>query len=261
MPGISPKARRLGMAARGMTVAAAVTTATALMAAPAQAVDGPITYNGFSDPAGLQLNGSAARVRDDLRVVPAEQFRAGTVFSTTPISTRQSFESVFRFYLHGGSRPPADGLAFVIQNDPRGPRAIGGDGSAHGFSGIAPSLAVDFNLYDFFGCNCPTNEVRLVPNGAYGPSGYNDTSLVTAHPNLSLYGAPVTAWVDYQAGAHLLQVFLATGRSPAKPATPVLSATVNLRALVGARAYVGFAAATGALTANMDVLYWRVRPL
>ncbi|MGI8778457.1 MAG: L-type lectin-domain containing protein [Acidimicrobiales bacterium] len=260
--GTGSAARRALATIAAGTLVASVGIAGAAAADPTQTSAGTngTPAGASSIAAGLQFNGAAAPAGDVLRVVPASRSTAGSIFQTTRTSMRQSFESQFTFFLHGGSDPPADGLAFVIQNDPRGPAAIGQDGSAHGFSGVAPSLAVDFNIYDFFGCNCPTNQARLIPNGQYGPSGYNDSALVTVDPGIPLYGARVHAWVDYDATSHLLSVFLAPAGSP-KPASPLFSYTVNLAALVGRSAYLGFTAATGALTARMDVQGWTVRAL
>jgi len=245
-----------------VTMMSAVGSAGAALADPVPAgASTSATDSGSSIVSGLQFNGGASLAGDTLRVVPATRFTAGSIFQTSPTSTRRSFESQFTFFLHGGSIPPADGLAFVIQDDPRGPSALGLNGSAHGLSGVAPSLAVDFNIYDFFGCNCPTNQVRLIEDGNYGPSGYNDTALVTTDPGIALYGIRVRAWVDYNAYSHMLSVFLAPAPARVKPATPALSAKVNLAGVVGPSAFFGFTAATGALTAKMEVQHWTLGPL
>jgi Concanavalin A-like lectin/glucanases superfamily/PA14 domain/Bacterial lectin/Immunoglobulin I-set domain len=62
----------------------------------------------------------------------------------------------------------ADGMAFVLQNDPRGPSALGGGGGGLGYSGITPSAALEFNLY---GPNAPattSSGINFQVNGVAG---------------------------------------------------------------------------------------------
>jgi len=66
-------------------------------------------------------------------------------------------------------------------------------------------------------------------------------------------------WVDYDAKAHSLQVFL--GQSATKPAAPLVTAAVDLAGVVGPTAYAGFTAGTGGLDADFDLLSWSVQSL
>jgi hypothetical protein len=78
--------------------------------------------------------------------------------------------------------------------------------------------------------------------------------LATATSSAKLYGNAFWVWVDYDAGAKVLEVFLA--QSATKPAAPLLSAPVDLAAAVGASAYAGFTASTGVGRADFDLLGW-----
>jgi hypothetical protein len=71
-----------------------------------------------------------------------------------------------------------------------------------------------------------------------------------------LYPSPFGVWVDYDAPANALQVFV--GQGPTKPSSPLVSTNVDLAGAVGPVAYAGFTAATGVLRADFDVLSWQV---
>ena len=58
-----------------------------------------LTYPDFSNTSGLTLNGNAAQVGNVLRVTPAINGQAGSIFSTNAISlaSNVSFSTAFQF--------------------------------------------------------------------------------------------------------------------------------------------------------------------
>eukprot|EP01133_Synstelium_polycarpum_P012477 gene12477-14643_t len=93
-------------------------------------------------------------------------------WSHRPIHVNRSFVVNFSFMLSSNCRPPADGFAFVIHNDPRGTGAKGNmakyGGSGLGYSGISNSLAVAFYNYPEH-----SDHMAMYSNGHGENSGLN----------------------------------------------------------------------------------------
>ncbi len=58
-----------------------------------------------------------------------------------------AFNASFRYYLSGSESVPNAGTAFVLHNDSRGTSALGGGGTALGFSVLTPSVAILINHF------------------------------------------------------------------------------------------------------------------
>src|SRR5262245_24473849 len=228
--GVSRTRRSGGVAAAG---GLALLVAVAVVAvSPAGAGSGSINYPDFSSVAGLTLNEDAAQAGSSLRLVPNLLFQDGSPWAEPPVDTTKPFEPRFSAVAYDGSSAPADGMTFAVQSS--GLSALGGNGGNHGYGGtsaVSPSVAVDVSLYPqfLFGKN---EQVSIAVNGNL------KAPLATATSSARLYGHPFWVWVDYDAGAHVLQVFLA--QSATKPAAPLVSAPVDLTAAVGSSAYAGF---------------------
>src|SRR6185295_18859709 len=85
----------------------------------------------------LHPNGNALTAVDDanrhvLRVTPSAGGQHGSVWYATPQPVAQGFTTTFAFRFSQRSNPPADGLAFVVQNSSL--TALGGTGQLMGYN-------------------------------------------------------------------------------------------------------------------------------
>ena len=138
---------------------------------------------------------------------------------------------------------PADGFAFVLQNDTRGSSALGdagevlGYGSNSGTPAISPSAAIEFNLYSgrTVGTNLATNGATQVYNatGAVNVAS-GDPILV----NLGYDGTTLTETLTDQTTADIYSTSYVTD-------LPGI--------LGGSTAYVGFTGGTGGGVVNQFI--------
>ncbi|MEM9825440.1 MAG: PQQ-dependent sugar dehydrogenase [Planctomycetota bacterium] len=197
---------------------------------------------------GLSFNGEAETVSGELQLTGQDNNTAGSSFFETPINLAgdASFRSSFAFRIDGGSGG-ADGLAFVIQNDPRGPAAVGDSGGGLGLDGIENAVAVEWDTYEN-PFDPSANHVSILQNTT-------DNALATAEAPLDLNsGSPVFAWVDYNGDSDVLAVYVSD--QDVQPEIALLKTTVDLAAVVGPEAWFGLSAGTGGLTNRHRVLQW-----
>ncbi len=212
------------------------------------------SFNNFSDVSAFTLNGDASQandgVQDVLRITPTGIGQVGSAFISSPIaiSPNSSFETSFEFRFHPGSG--ADGLYFVLQNDPSGATALGGDGSGMGYTfnaGMGPitkSIGIGFNTW-------VNNIVRIVGvNTALGTQTLNSTNAPLTLSN----GSSRFIWIDYDGSSNLLEVYLSATNT--KPGTPLLTQIIDLTDYVENQAYIGFTAGTGVGSDNHDIRAW-----
>lgn len=197
------------------------------------------------DPAAEQalsmsFNGDAS-VRDGaLYLTHARGDLYGSSFYTQPLSllNNQSFSAHFSFQItsplcSGGLG--GDGLALVIHADKSISKAYG---KGLGYSGMSPSLVIEFDTFQNGDYGDPNNNhIGVNVNG-------DPHSLVTANtPFFINDGATYYVWVDYNGGTKLLEIRLSD--DAARPSTPVLAHTIDLSKILKSDVFVGFSAATG----------------
>ncbi|MFA0961828.1 L-type lectin-domain containing protein [Roseivirga sp. BDSF3-8] len=116
--------------------------------------------------AQFSLMGSAKNMPDGcIQLTPAEPYSEGLAYYNTLLDLKYDFEIGFDIYFGARDENGADGIAFVIQNDPRGNQAYGTWGECLGYGTwdrsrpggtyIAPSIAVEFDTYQNPGQNDP----------------------------------------------------------------------------------------------------------
>ena len=229
-----------------------------------------LSFSDFSNIDQLKLNGAAQKIGTALRLTPDEGGLAGSSFFPMPFTLGENttFHTHFTFQIGGGDgEQDSDGLAFVIQNDPRGASALGNGGEGLGFGlndtggnpvgRITPSVAIEFDThYNSF----PLQSVRNEPDGNHVAliiNGEVSNHQVSVSPGISLNnGASRFVWIDYVGVTKKLEVFLSTVNT--KPATPIISTTLDLAAKLGKEAFFGFTAGTGAGFNSHDILAWNL---
>lgn len=220
----------------------------------------PINYPDFSSTAGLTLNGSAAQAGSALRLTPALVDQAGSAFTTNPITlgTGGSFSTHFSFQITNSCGRGADGLAFLVQNDGAGDGALGGAGGDIGYSGISPSLAVEYDSFFNRALGDPEGDASANHVGT-GINGVVGSGIAVGLGAPQLDGGTVFySWIDYNGFSDVLEVRLATVN--VRPAAPTLSqAALGLVGILGGTsAHVGFTSGTGTSCGDHDVLSWHL---
>lgn len=110
-------------------------------------------------------------------LTPNERYAEGIAYSTNKLDLREYFEIEFDIYLGNKDDLGADGITFVIHDDPREFQAFGTFGEGLGYgrfnpnfaSGnfIAPSIAVEFDTYQNEFQNDPfSDHVAYLVNGS-----------------------------------------------------------------------------------------------
>jgi hypothetical protein len=234
----------------------------------AYAASGVLEFPNFLHPkVPFQLNGNASVLRNGvLRLVPEQATQDGSMFLSAPISLNSDFKSTFQFQITSGNvaRERSDGLAFVIQSDPRGARALGGSGGAIGYGdnplepthpGIKPSVDIEFDTYQNFQLSPPDpndNHIGIMENGDVA------NHLAVGTPSWRLDDGEVkTATIEYDHTSHLLSILLTTA-GPESTAFLSFALNIDVNSITGDNVFFGFTAATGAGFANFDVLNWQL---
>jgi hypothetical protein len=138
----------------------------------------------------------------------------------------------------------ADGITFCLQNSSAGTNALGGPGGALGYSGIAPSVAFEMNIYA--GAVHGGVGIRVGTNGAIGDfsnDGYNGTGSVNFTNGDNIY-----VQLYYLNG--VMQVLMIDPTV----ATNISTFPVNVPAVVGnSSAYIGLTGGDGGTTSIQTV--------
>jgi len=209
-----------------------------------------VSFPNFARTKGLTLNGDAARAGKRLRLTPAAADQNGGAFTNRKVvDPAKSFATRFRFNLHGAVFP-GDGMAFVLITTGR--KTLGFGSGGLGYSGLAPSLAVEFDKYENPEAHDPDdNHVAVTKDGNTG------AHLAKGTPKFDLYGGTRWVWITYSARKRTLRVYVSDSKS--KPRRPLVKYRHKLADILhGQRARAGFTAATGGAYMAADILSWKL---
>ena len=191
----------------------------------------------------VTLNGNAVLNGATVRLTAPNIGEAGTAFYNTRQGLLSGFSTTFRYEISGeGQFGPADGLAFLVSNDPLGTNALANGGSELGFVGMTNTLGITFDTFSEVGVRVLTsagNELAFVPKTLAELQGVHDVR------------------VDFQnavGGVGDLTVFFDSAPTIALTGfdmNPYLDATGT--------AQTGFSAGTGLLAENHDIVSWSLQ--
>jgi len=110
---------------------------------------------------------------DCIKLTPDEPYASGMAYHERKLNLNQYFEIEFDIYFGDKDELGADGIAFVIHNDPRGYEAFGFWGEGLGYGRIYPSIAVEFDTYQNMYRNDPAcDHVAYLENGLVYQNDY-----------------------------------------------------------------------------------------
>ena len=256
-----------------ISIRASLTLAACLLGATASAQS--FSYTDFSSIAGLALNEDAIQAGTTLRLTSAVISERGSAWYDQTVAVGGGFDTTFDFQMTQPSGGGADGMAFVIQFDPRGPLAIGNHASAMGYAafnapptGIAIENSIAIEIDTFFGSNfldLSGNEISIHTNGQGENDQHENASIGSVSPSINMSDGQVhTMRILYVPGQ--IDVFLddlvnpvltapydfGTGGTWMNSGTPVGGLALD----TGGTAWVGFTASNGGSWETHDVLSW-----
>jgi Ca2+-binding RTX toxin-like protein len=93
-------------------------------------------------------NGDAVNTAADVyTVTPNAELQHGSVMSDVRVDLGETFDLTFQINV-GADDNGADGMGFVLHNDPLGHNALGGLGGAMGMVGITNGIGIEFDTFD-----------------------------------------------------------------------------------------------------------------
>jgi hypothetical protein len=215
---------------------------------------------------GLVYFGSTTILPDGpcgLRLTPASEWTAGSAWSTTKQPLANGFEVRFGMRMsqpgpadllvQGNTRPGADGLVFVIQNQAQD--VVGNQGVGVGYQGMLSSIAIEFDTWLNPGETDPSSNHVSVHTGGVGPN--------SAHESFSIGAADIPGDL-YDNQVHEVVITYVPGTlTISLDGVTILTTSVTLTNIGGGsildpsgKAWVGFTSATGGAYGIHDVMSW-----
>jgi hypothetical protein len=199
--------------------------------------------------------GCILRLTDDKSIV-----RATSAF--LPMTMKNSdfaFSMSIGYRVYGKSAGTADGMVFVMHQDPRGVKALGnagGDLGVYGSKKIKPALVIEWDTHPNGGGELNDNgedniHIQMIKSGGSVEELFESSSVPI---RTSEDGTPGTMWVDYD-GKFLRVSHDRDGN--VKPSTPLAQLEIDLaNFFTGSNVTVGYTASTWGAGDYHDITSW-----
>lgn len=204
----------------------------------------------FQSLESYQLMGSAKITNGDLQLTGADEWVAGACWYHKKVLVQYGFETEFQFIIDkngGWGGKGADGLAFVISNDPKGFK-VGEKGEGIGYQGIENCLVIEFDTFD--NQEGGDNHISIHNNGRGRVTRFNNHSLGRNHKIPELQNTVRKAKITYD--FKYVKVYI--------DGTLYLKKEVHLEKkmkLSKGKAYIGFTASTAGAYSRHRILNWK----
>lgn len=237
----------------------------------------PISYPDFSDTSAFKARGTAGPAGDRLRITTNANDQAGSATLAHPVALAEdlSFNTSFTVNLSEGNfgdmgedpddAPGADGMHFIIHQDPRGGAALGAGGGSMGIGGgagvdekIEPAVSIELDTWNGGVYDVGSNGAMRNGNHIAIDASNVQYSLAQSRkaeiPPLN-NGENRYVWVDYDGKTNEMEVRISA--TSARPANPTIRKNLELsKMFTGNEVYLGFSAGTGGANNKHDVLDW-----
>lgn len=202
-----------------------------------------------------QLVGSAKIVGGDIQLTASGEWLAGACWYKKKLVVEHGFEVEFQMIINqnGGWRENgadgADGLAFVISNDPKG-ISVGEPGEGIGYQGMSNCLVVEFDTFDNF--EGGSNHVSIQTNGKGKVNRFNEYSIAINHKIPELQNTVRKVKINYDFKE--MRVYIDDKL--------YIKKTVHLEKIIKldkGKAWIGFTAATAGAYSQHKILSWKFK--
>jgi hypothetical protein len=193
------------------------------------------------------LIGSAKIVGGDIQLTTSEEWLAGACWYKNKLEVEHGFEVEFQMIINqnaGWQEKGADGLAFVISNDPKG-LSVGEPGEGIGYQGFSNCLVVEFDIFD--NTEGGDNHVSIQTNGKGKVTRFNDYSIAINHKIPELQNVVRKVKINYD--FKYMRVYIDDKL--------YLKKTVHLEKIIKldkGKAWIGFTAATAGAYSQHKIL-------
>ena len=204
----------------------------------------------FQNIGSYKLMGSAKIIDGDLSLTRDDEWVAGACWYKKKVLVQYGFETEFQFIMdkHGGWQGVgADGLAFVINNDPQGFR-VGEKGEGIGYGGFKNCVVIEFDIFD--NQEGSDSHISVQTNGRGEVRRFADHSLAINHNIPYLKSKLRKAKITYD--FKYIRVYI-DGKLYLKKE---LHLEKKIKLDKG-KAYIGFTAATAGAYSRHRILNWK----